>query len=159
MQRRKEDSIYSPIIILWYYDTLHVTEILYFFSLLFSLAWQGWKSKKENKKWKKKKFYEKEVYQEDQQMWYRSNISKNRLEIHAIYRGMVNWLCHWKGKGEGEISSFESEETVLPLKMASDDNVPCRVYAKKCSKTLIEPWILVKSNCTVIVEIFYTIVR
>lgn len=142
--------------ILWYFARDENTLL---FSLLFSFAWQGWRSKKEDKKTKEEEIlWKRSVAKRPTKVWYRSNISKNRLEVHAIYRGMVNWLCHRKGKGEGEISSFESEETVLPLKMASDDNVPCRVYAKKCSKTVIGPWISIKSNCTVIIEIFYTIV-
>lgn len=144
---------------LWYYDTLHVTGILYFFLSFSLLHGRVEEARKRIKNKKKKNFMKRKYTKKANKCDIETIYRKTRLKVHAIYRGMVNWLCHRKGKGEGEISSFESEETVLPLKMASDDNVPCRVYAKKCSKTLIGPWILAKSNCTVIIEIFYTIVR
>lgn len=37
----------------------------------------------------------------------------------------------WKGEGEGEPLGWTVEETVLPLKMATRRNAPCRVYVEK----------------------------
>lgn len=72
---------------------------------------------------------------------------------------MRSTMYKWKGEGEGEPLGRTVEETVLPLKMATRRNAPCRVYVEKWSKTLIELRILTKSNRTVIRKTFGTIVR